>query len=64
VGQAAKAMESTPSAARGFYAGAKKRQGITVIAAERVSLVGATGGRQGTYTIGDHMPAAWSQRRK
>jgi hypothetical protein len=61
VGQAAKAMGSAMHAAHGFYAG-QKNQGITVIAAECVSLVRQPGGRQERHTIGDHttLPSAWT----
>jgi hypothetical protein len=52
VAQIAQAMGWAPHTVRGFFAGLKKRQGITVTAAERVRQVGPNKeGTNGSYTI-------------
>ena len=52
VAQIAEAMTWAPHTVRGFFAGLKKRHGITVTAAERVRQVGPNKeGAKGSYTI-------------
>jgi hypothetical protein len=52
VAQIAAAMTWAPHTVRGFFAGLKKRHGITVTAAERVRQVGPNReGAKGSYTI-------------
>jgi hypothetical protein len=52
VAQIAEAMSSAPHTVRGFFAGRKKRQGITVTASERVRQVGPNKeGAKGSFTI-------------
>jgi hypothetical protein len=52
VAQIAEAMTWAPQTARGFFAGLKKRHGITVTAAERVRQVGPNKeGAKRSYTI-------------
>ena len=52
VAQIAEATGWAQHTVRGFFAGLKKRQGITVIAAERIRQVGPNKeGARGSYTI-------------
>ncbi|MBR0674993.1 DUF3489 domain-containing protein [Roseomonas alkaliterrae] len=52
VAQICEATGWQPHTVRGFFAGLKKRQGITVIAAERVRQVGPNKeGAKGSFTI-------------
>ena len=52
VAQIAEAMSWAPHTVRGFFAGPKKRQGITVTASECVRQVGPNKeGTKGSYTI-------------
>jgi len=52
VAQIAEATGWAPHTVRGFFAGLKRRQGITVIAAERIRMVGPNReGARGSYTI-------------